>query len=50
MPVQHGREQDGVVGDDDQSEQSTALVGEEDVEFGATDELLPAGDLGDGRA
>jgi len=50
MPVQHGREQDGVVGDDDQGEQPAALVGEEDVEIGVADQLLPTGDLGDCRA
>jgi hypothetical protein len=50
VPVQHGREQDGVVGDDDQGEQPAALVGEKDVELGVADQLLPAGDLGDGGA
>lgn len=50
MAVQHGREQDGIVGDDDQGEQPAALVAELDIEIGAAGRALLAGDLGDGRA
>lgn len=50
VAVQHGREQDGVIGDDDQGEQPAALVAELDIEIGAAGQALLAGDLGDGRA
>ncbi len=50
VSLEQSGEQDGVVGDDDISDQPAALVGDRDVEVGAADQLLFAADLGDSRA
>ena len=50
VPRQQGREQDGVVGDDDAGNQPAALVGDRDIEVGTPDQLLFAADLRDGRS
>ena len=48
VSFQQGREQDGVVGDDDVGDQPAALVADRDIEVGPPDQLLFAADLGDG--
>ena len=45
VPLQQGREQDAVVGDDDVGDQPAALVGDRDVKVGGADQLLLAANL-----
>ena len=45
VPLQQGREQDAIVGDDDVGDQPAALVGDRDVKVGSADQLLLAPDL-----
>lgn len=49
VPLQQGREQDAIVGDDDVGDQPAALVEDRDVKVGGADQLLLAADLGDGK-
>ena len=45
VPLQQGREQDAIVGDDDVGDQPAALVGDRNVEVGGADQLFFAADL-----
>jgi hypothetical protein len=40
VPLQQGREQDAIVGDDDVGDQPAALVGYRDVKVGGADQLF----------
>jgi hypothetical protein len=45
VPLQQGREQDGIIGDNSVRDQPAALVGDRDIEVGMSDQLLLAANL-----